>query len=242
MCKVLIYTQKNAHYEGKFAQIGQNADGCGVIFTLKIHKTMEILGLIIDFLEHLAYPAGDMELTHGWVWIPMAISALASAGSAVASASANKKNARKISAMEAENKADYLREYYRGALDNEGSKAYLKKLDDRLKRSDTAAENALTAQGATHENALAVKQANNQVYSDAVGNLVQQEQNRKDQARSQYKQGQQAVTNAQMQQNSNEAQTWAQVGAGISSAADAVTQAGGWEDLTNSIKAKKKTP
>lgn len=201
---------------------------------------MEILELIIDFLEHLAYPCGDMEICHSFVWIPMVISALSSAGSAIASASANKKNRRKIRAMESENKNDYLKEYYRGALDNEGSKAYLKKLNERLKRSDAAAENALTAQGATHENALAVKQANNEVYSDAVSNLVQNEQARKDQVRAQYKQQQNQLANAQMQQNANEAQTWAQVGAGISDAVNAVTEAGGWEDLTNSLKTKKK--
>ena len=192
---------------------------------------MEIMDLIISWILHSGTEMQIGEPMCSWVWIPMAISALASAGGAIASSSANKKNARQLQAMKNENEQDYLREYYRGALDNEGSRAYLKKLDERLKRSDAATENALTAQGATHENALAAKQKGNEVYSDAVANLVENEQGRKDNVRAQYKQSKNQLANAEMQQNSNEAATWAQIGQGISDATGAVTQAGGWEDL-----------
>lgn len=192
---------------------------------------MEIMDLIIGWLLH---SGGDITIGEplcAWTWIPMAISALASAGSAIASSNANKKNAKKLKALENENQQDYLREYYRGALDNEGSRAYLKRLDERLKRNDAATENALTAQGATHENALAAKQKGNEVYSDAVANLVEQEQERKDSQKAQYKEAKNNFAQMEMQQNANEAATWSQIGQGISDATGAVTAAGGWEDL-----------
>lgn len=193
---------------------------------------------IVDLIQIMLLSGADSlqvgEPIQAFLWIPAAIGALASAGGAVMSSKANRKNERKIKAMENENRADYLREYYRGALDNEGSRAYLKRLDERMKRSDRAAENALTAQGATHENALAVKQANNEVYSDAVSNLVENEQSRKDAVRADYKEGKNDIAQAQMQQNANEAATWSQVGSAISSAAGALGEAGVF-DKTNPL-------
>ena len=199
---------------------------------------MEIIDLIQMMLQLGADTPAIGEPIQSFFWVPAAIGALASAGGALMSAQANKRNERKIKAMENENRADYLREYYRGALDNEGSRAYLKRLDERMKRSDRAAENALTASGATHENALAVKQANNEVYSDAVSNLVENEQSRKDAVRADYKEGKNAIAQAQMQQNANEAATWSQVGNAISSAAGALGEAGAF-DNTNPLNIGK---
>ena len=198
---------------------------------IKSIKTMEIMDLIISWLVSYGGELTIGEPVCAFMWIPMAISAAASLGSALASSNANRKNEKKLKAMADENQQDYLRDYYRGALDNEGSKAYLKRLDERLKRNDAATENALVAQGATHENALAAKQRSNEVYSDAVANLVESEESRKDAAKAQYKEGKKAIAQGEMQQNANEAATWSQVGQGITSAANAVTEAGGWEDL-----------
>ena len=199
---------------------------------------MEIVDLF-DFIMGLFASRSDViqiqEPVYAWFPLVMGLASAVSAGvGAVKSSQANKRNARQLRAMEAENEAEYLREYYRGALDNEGSKAYLKKLDERMKRSDAAAENALTAQGATHENALAVKQANNEVYSDAVSSLVENEQARKDQVRSDYKAGKRAIVEGQMQQNSNEAATASQLASGVSSAFNAVGSA--YSDGTNPLK------
>ena len=199
---------------------------------------MEIVDLF-DFIMGLFASRSDViqiqEPVYAWFPLVMGIaSAVASGVGAINSSKANKRNARQLRAMEAENEAEYLREYYRGALDNEGSKAYLKKLDERMKRSDAAAENALTAQGATHENALAVKQANNEVYSDAVSSLVENEQARKDRVRSDYKAGKRAIVEGQMQQNSNEAATASQLASGVSSAFNALGSA--YSDGTNPLK------
>ena len=194
---------------------------------------------LFDFIMGLFASRSDViqiqEPVYAWFPLVMGIASAVSSGiGAIKSSKANKRNARQLRAMEAENEAEYLREYYRGALDNEGSKAYLKKLDERMKRSDAAAENALTAQGATHENALAVKQANNEVYSDAVSSLVENEQARKDQVRSDYKAGKRAIVEGQMQQNSNEAATASQLASGVSSAFNAVGSA--YSDGTNPLK------
>lgn len=199
---------------------------------------MEIVDLF-DFIMGLFASRSDViqiqEPVYAWFPLVMGLASAVSAGvGAVKSSQANKRNARQLRAMEAENEAEYLREYYRGALDNEGSKAYLKKLDERMKRSDAAAENALTAQGATHENALAVKQANNEVYSDAVSSLVENEQARKDQVRSDYKAGKRAIVEGQMQQNSNEAATASQLASGVSSAFNTLGSA--YSDGTNPLK------
>ena len=199
---------------------------------------MEIVDLF-DFIMGLFASRSDViqiqEPVYAWFPLVMGLASAVSSGiGAIKSSQANKRNARQLRAMEAENEAEYLREYYRGALDNEGSKAYLKKLDERMKRSDAAAENALTAQGATHENALAVKQANNEVYSDAVSSLVENEQARKDQVRSDYKAGKRAIVEGQMQQNSNEAATASQLASGVSSAFNALGSA--YSDGTNPLK------
>lgn len=171
-----------------------------------------------------------------WPIVAAIASVASSAYSAIKSNKANKKNDKAIKAMENENRQDYLREYYRGALESESSKAYLKKLDERMKRADKAADNALTAKGATHENALAVKQANNEVYSNAVADLVANEQSRKDNIRSGYKNQQNKILGAQMQQNSNEAATWSQLGEGIASAAGSLGAA--YSDSPNPLKKK----
>lgn len=187
---------------------------------------------IIDFIISL-FLTPQMEIgtpVESVFWLPLAVGLAASAAGAAASASANRKNEKMLKAMGNENEQDYLREYYRGALDNEGSRAYLKKLDERLKRSDKAVDNALTAQGATHENALAAKQKNNEVYSDAVANLVESEQSRKDQVKSGYKSEKMGLAQAQMQQNSNNAATWSQVGQGIADAAMGVGNAYDWKN------------
>ena len=201
---------------------------------------MELFDFISFILEFDGIIDSSIELQKPVVafWpIVAAIASIAStAYSAIKSNKANKKNDKAIKAMENENRQDYLREYYRGALENESSKAYLKKLDQRMKRADKAADNALTAKGATHENALAVKQANNEVYSNAVADLISNEQSRKDNIRSGYKNQQNKILGAQMQQNSNEAATWSQLGEGIASAAG---QLGSAYSDTNPLKKDK---
>ena len=151
--------------------------------------------------------------------IAAGVAALAAGGSAIAGARANRKNARILSEMDRENEATYLQEYYRGALDNEGARAYLKRLDEKLEDNNTAIDNQATASGATHENRLAAKQANNEVMSDAIAGLVEKEDNRKLAVQDRYFNTKASLKTGQMSQNAAVANNWANLGAGISSAA-----------------------
>lgn len=157
--------------------------------------------------------------------IAAGISALAAGGSAIAGARANKKNAKILADRENENEAMYLQEYYRGALDNEGSRAYLKRLDERMSRNDAAIDNQAVASGATHENRLATKQANNEIMSDAIAGLVEKEDVRKLSVKDRYFNNKAAIQSGQMQQNAAVANNWAQLGSGISSAAGSLAAA-----------------
>ena len=157
--------------------------------------------------------------------IAAAISAASTAGSAAAGAKANKKNREILSERNRENEMMYLSEYYRGALENDGSKAYLKRLEQMMEKRDKAADNSAVASGATQENRLAAKQANNEVISDAIAGLIEKEDNRKQAVQDRYFNNKAAIQSGQMAQNSAVANNWAQIGAGISSAAGSLASA-----------------
>ena len=131
----------------------------------------------------------------------------------------NRKNQKLLNQMGDENRADYMREYYRGALENPGSKAYLKRLDESLRDNTKATENTATATGATQENVLAAKQANNEVMSNAIGGLVQQEDMRKENIKQNYFQRKNALTQAQMGMNAQYGQNWMNTASNIAGAA-----------------------
>lgn len=157
--------------------------------------------------------------------IAAAISAASTAGSAAAGAKANKKNQEILSERNRENEMMYLSEYYRGALENDGSKAYLKRLEQMMEKRYKAADNSAVASAATQENRLAAKQANNEVISDAIAGLIEKEDNRKQAVQDRYFNNKAAIQSGQMAQNSAVANNWAQIGAGISSAAGSLASA-----------------
>lgn len=151
--------------------------------------------------------------------IAAGISALASAGTSVAGGIKNRQSQRILANLDNENTERYLQEYYRGALDNDASKAYLKRLTSEMDRRDQALENSTVATGATHENVLAQKQANNEVISDAIAGLVEREDARKRDTENRYLTMKNQLASAQMSQNAAVANNWANLGEGISSAA-----------------------
>ena len=173
--------------------------------------------------------------------IVAAVSAISAGGSAIAGANANKKSQRILDDREKENESMYLAEYYRGALDNEGSKAYLKRLDEKMEERNAAVDNSAVATGATQENALAAKQANNEVLSDAIAGQVEKEDNRKLSVQDRYFNNKGAIENGRMSNNAAVANNWAGIGAGISSAAGSLASAylmdsGGTDNTANNIR------
>lgn len=86
---------------------------------------------------------------------------------------------RTIGALNAENASNYYADYYRGALDNDSTRAYLKRLDAAMKKNNRALDNTIVSAGATNENKLAQKQAKNEVMGNAMAGAVQHEDARK---------------------------------------------------------------
>jgi len=160
--------------------------------------------------------------------VPFILGALAVASSAygaIKSGNENRKNQGLLDSLSDENKADFVREYHRDALENPGSKAYLKRLSSTMEDNNKVTENTAAATGATQENVLAAKQSNNRVMSDAVSGLVEKEDNRQQVVKQGYLQRKQGLVGTQMGLNSQRAQTWADTAQGISSAAGSLASA-----------------
>lgn len=116
-----------------------------------------------------------------------ATAALIAAGIAAAAATAgavgNAVNREKANAERSrvykESKNILNSEYYRDPLSSVGNKALLKSLDQRMQDSTKAMENRAVAGGATYENQLAARKANNETMSRVFTNLLQGEDARK---------------------------------------------------------------
>lgn len=78
-----------------------------------------------------------------------------------------------------------LTDMYANPLDSIANKALLSQMDRRLDKREKAIENQAAAGGATFENVLAAKQASNEAMADVVSGLMQGEQARRDNLRSQ---------------------------------------------------------
>lgn len=146
------------------------------------------------------------------------ISAIVSAASAVGGGLASAKKNRENQYLLNQEKADLDKELYQGVLDDAGSKAYLRSVNQNLRDSITGIENSAVSTGATHENTLAAKQAANEVMSNAVGNLLQQEEGKR-----QTLLNRKSNLNAQQAAiNSQNAQNWQQISQGIANASSAL--------------------
>lgn len=194
------------------------------------NKTYLILAMLIsyaiDCLLDSVLPSSKIQVQQAI--IPIILGALAVASTAygaIKSGQENKKNQSLLDGLNNEANADYVREYHRGALDNPGSKAYLKRLESVMEDNKKASENTAAATGATHENVLAEKQSNNRVMSDAVAGLVEREDTRQQSVKQGYLNRKQSLVGAQMGLNSQKAQTWSDTAQGISSAAGSLASA-----------------
>ena len=111
--------------------------------------------------------------------ISAGVSALGSAIGATG-AGANMKKARDEENRSYQDAKDFLSsQYYRDPLSAVGNRALLKTLDQRMKDQTTAMENRAVAGGATMENQLAARQANNEVMGGVYANLLQGEDARR---------------------------------------------------------------
>lgn len=201
-------------------------------YNSKFNVMTDIIILLQNFLFGCAVDIGGVIYECDYAiapWIIPLISAVVSAVSAGASAAKgakqNRKNRQILNEREDENESIYLSEFYRGALDNKSSKAYLKKLDEKMEERNAAIDNKAISSGFTHENTLAAKQANNEVLSDAIAGLIEGEDNRKLNVQDRYFSNKAAIDDARMNNNAAVANNWANLGAGISSAAGSLASA-----------------
>jgi hypothetical protein len=190
------------------------------------NKVYLILAMLISYAIDYIIPDSKIQVQQAI--IPIILGALAVASTAygaIKSGQENKKNQSLLNSMNSEANAEYVREYNRGALDNPGAKAYLKRLETVMEDNKRASENTAASTGATQENVLAEKQSNNRVMSDAVAGLVEREDSRQQAVKQGYLNRKQSLMGAQMGLNSQRAQTWSDTAQGISSAAGSLASA-----------------
>lgn len=130
-----------------------------------------------------------------------------------------KKQKRMLKAQMQENDNWYNSEYYKDVLDNPESRAYLKTISDKVYKQDQAAENRSVMMGATHENALAAKQAANEVMSGAVNDVVARQAAQKSEVRRQYLSNKRNLQNGQMDVSQQTAKNWMDSAGNIGNAA-----------------------
>lgn len=137
----------------------------------------------------------------------------------------NKKSEKLLKARQ----TDIDREYYQGALDNAGSRAYLRQLDKSLRDTNQGLNNSAVATGATMENELAAKQSSNETYAEAVSGELRNQDNIK----RNYLSDKMGIDNAWMDINARKAQNWVNMGKNIGDAAMNLAGAMGAPDTSS---------
>lgn len=149
--------------------------------------------------------------------IALIASLAATAGGGIMSGIQKKKNDSLLRAQ----KSDLDSEYYEGALESAGAKAYLKRLDEIAGDNLQALDNGAVRTGATVENSLAAKNQQNEVTSNAINNLLGQEEQKKQG----YFRDRLAISAQQQQNNSEAAQNWVQMAGNIANSVGTLGEA-----------------
>ena len=163
----------------------------------------------------MAITAGTLAL------IGLGIAGAGATAGAIGSSANNRKAQEERTRMYNQSKNFLSSEYYRDPLSTVGNRALLKTMDQRLRDQNDALQNRAVAGGATMENQLAARKANNETMSNVYSNLLMGEDARRQainqqklQLDQQYSQG----TQMSFLQNAQNWQAWgAQMGqAGMS--------------------------
>lgn len=158
------------------------------------------------------------------------IGGLTTAGVGIANSISAKKNRkaaeRTIGGLNAENSSNYYSDYYRSALDNDSTRAYLKRLDAAMRRQNRSLDNTIVSSGATHENALAARQGRNEVMGGAMAQAVAAEDARRDRVRNNYfarkSQLEQAEMNSRQWYSQQKQQNRATIASGVGQIASSI--------------------
>lgn len=125
--------------------------------------------------------------------------------------------------LESDNESNFLQDYYQDAFNDPSSRSYLKRISENLYDRNKGIDNSGIATGATHENTLAQKQSANEVMTDAVNNVVVNNEAKKDVAKQRYIQRKNAIASGNMQLAQQfgdmKAQNWSNLGSNLADSA-----------------------
>lgn len=142
---------------------------------------------------------------------------------------AEKEQRRILNRMNEDNESMFLKDYYQSALDDPTAKSYLKRISGDLYDRNKGAENNAISTGATHENLLAQKQSANEVMSDAVNNVVVNQEQKKAVAKDRYLSRKDAIASGNMEtaRSSGEmqAQNWSTLGSNVADSINGLSSA-----------------
>ena len=110
-----------------------------------------------------------------------------------------------------------LQEKYASPLDSISNTALLSKLDRRLNKTEEAIANQAASKGATVENVLAAKQSSNEVRADAISNILQGTDARRDSYNNMLLNLDSQRTAQQIASKQASGQAWANMGNSIAS-------------------------
>lgn len=107
---------------------------------------------------------------------------------------------RLIESAKRDEQAWYDRNYYQNSIDSSSGRAAIKRVEDTLKKRSETAQATAAVMGGTPEAVLAQQANDQQLMSDTVGNLAEQDTARKAQIDAQHQNNQQNFNAQQMQQ------------------------------------------
>ena len=153
----------------------------------------------------MAITAGTLAL------IGLGVAAAGATAGAIGSSVKNREAQEERTRMYNQSKDFLNSEYYRDPLSTIGNRALLKNMSERMKDQNDAMQNRAVAGGATMENMLAARQANNETMGRVYTNLLQGEDARRqaiNQQKLQLDQNYSAGVQASLLQDAQNWQAW----------------------------------
>ena len=168
----------------------------------------------------MAITAGTLAL------IGLGVAAAGATAGAVGSAVNNRKAQEERTRMYNQSRSFLDSQYYRDPLSTVGNQALLKTMDQRLRDQNDALQNRAVAGGATMENQLAARKANNETMSNVYSNLLMGEDARRDAINQQKLQLDQQYSQGVQLSHLQNAQNWQAWGAQMGQAGMSLASSG----------------
>lgn len=149
----------------------------------------------------------------------------------IANAKKRAEQRRMLQEQQKENQAWFDRNYYADPTQRVDVQRMLTQMNETIKNRNKAAKGRQAVMGGTEDSTTAVKEANNKTVADATGQIVAQNEARKDKVEEQYMQNKRQIQGQQMQMKADEAgQTAAAISGLAGTAANIAGAIGGGGD------------